>query len=352
MHSTLSPNIIGARRASALRFLENTFNQSTQRWQDFSTRTSGSGTQWITAFVLAHTGGTFSPIEQSWLEQIKQVSKPIGYNDHVPPDCDSTVWALTVLRRAIPLPASSELLATIFSRFIASHWVGLDGRCGLSTYNQSSPIVEYKKSNGGWNDFCGWTQTPCDEITALGLPLMLLIGAGAEKQLWIERAEQWVSSLRSNGVTSYWWSSDAYALRVTLDALKEFQKLYSRLAASASLTIHELVLRIQDIATHDRLSAFDKANLILAISSKRNTNQSDLNLLQRLVDELLEEQKDFGAWVSQDVMRIPYPNDASPWSSNYFEAGRAGTGGLLSDSGVLSTAVCCAALSSLNGKIE
>ena len=344
--------MIADSRKFALRFLEKNFNQSTQRWHDFSTRTSGSGTQWITAFVLAHTDGTFPSIEQSWLEQIKQVSKPIGYNDHVPPDCDSTVWALTVLRGAIPLSASSKLLATIFSRFIASHWVELDGRCGLSTYNQSSPIIAYKTSNGGWSDFRGWTQTPCDEISALGLPLLLHIGADSEKSLWLERSEQWINSLRKKGLTSYWWSSDAYVLRVTLEALNDFQEIDDRLSALASMTIRELVLRLPEIAANDKLSAFDKGNLILAISSKRSISQSDIVLLRRLADELLEEQKDSGAWVSQDVMRIPYPNDASPWSSNYFDAGRAGTGGLLADSGVLSTAVCCAALDSLKGKIK
>lgn len=332
--------LIADQLKGALRFLESNFDEGTQRWQDFSTRTSGSGTQWITAFVLAHNTSAFTRIQNSWLRSTSQIAAPIGYNDHVPPDCDSTAWALFVLRHVSPHYASQQFAANL-SSFVASHWVELNGRCGLSTYSIESPIVQYKKLNGGWGDFRGWTQTPCDEISALGLPL--LIETSAEKSIWIARSAQWINSLRRNGVTSYWWTSDAYVIRVTLDALHQLRHADDKLATLAVPVMEQLLDLLSHIARKSAATPFDKANVILAVLSCYCVKNTELLYAHQLLEELLVEQSESGAWTSQSVMRIPHPCDIAPWNSSYFDAKLAGTGGLLSDSGILSTAVCASA---------
>lgn len=310
------------------------------QWNDFHTRSSGESNEWITAFVLSHSATDFPDATAKFAEHFVASRGIIGYNSAVPPDSDSSCWGiLALVFNDIPI---SESLFSLWHAFIKSHWTD-NLRIGFSTYLVNSPIIAYKSKNGGWNQFDGWTKTGCNEITALVFYALCKIH---KFRHWEQHAEQWIDFLlEDHAIRSYWWVSPMYAYRTIVEAMYAITSETPRLA----IKCHHLLKRIGDEVLSDYslgydLSAFDCANQLIVCNMLSSMTEIDndapfVDVIGKSLVRLLGMQLEDGSWCSDAIMRIPYPNDTEPWNSSYFSTDVHGTGGILGDSGIISTAI-------------
>src|SRR5262249_36777655 len=144
---------------------------------------------------------------EAWilLQQCRGWSDGWGYNQHVPADADSTLWALHLACR---VGAGRWPRVRHAAHFLSSH-IRPDG--GLATYAQEGPILRSARlprdiSFDGW---CG--SHAC--VTALGAGLRGFGGrAGALD--YVRRAQSadgcWIG---------YWWCDREYTTSLAVDAL-------------------------------------------------------------------------------------------------------------------------------------
>lgn len=176
-------------------------------WRDFTA--AGPSDQWVTAYVAWALAG-YEPARtaatQAWrLLADAQVGGGWSYHPRVPPDADSTSWAL---RLAEALGVPDEPAAAAGYDTLRRH-LGPEG--GLSTYSMevAGPVFLRYPFIESW---AGWMMTHAC-VTA----------AGAALRRWPEH-ERLIGYLRDQqqddgGWPDYWWVDREYGTALAVEAL-------------------------------------------------------------------------------------------------------------------------------------
>ncbi|MCA9051326.1 MAG: terpene cyclase/mutase family protein [Planctomycetaceae bacterium] len=193
--------------AAAVNFLLDARNREGW-WQDFST-TYGAADEWVTAYVgsaltSADHSGAQRAARDAWrlLCSRREADDGWGYNRFVPPDADSTAWAL---RLAQAIGESETDRARAARRFLNQHL--LRGNA-VTTYLEDR-LRAFAGTPPGSLD--GWCRTPHDCVTAAVAEVTEIgdsVGHYLQKQQQPDGA--W------NG---YWWFDDAYTTALATVAL-------------------------------------------------------------------------------------------------------------------------------------
>jgi squalene cyclase len=309
-------------------------------WRDFRTL-AGSSEEWVSAFVAAALARGPRPprfVDETLKTLVHRQRRDggWGYSAEVPPDCDSTAWALIALAGSPILRPSVALRA---GRFIALHRDPRTG--GFSTYAAADRIDRYIAASP--EVVTGWTSAHvCVTATALQA---LALHPPADGPV-VRMAIAWLREQRSGTGewTSYWWSGTAYATYHALRALLLWGAADPR---DAGLT-HASVLARQrpdgswaaPDGTADLFeTAWNLRTLLLA------PLRAGLVAARRAASYIVHEQRPDGSWRPAPILRIPPPFEVKPEQVRSWRVDAPGTGVVLSDE--RSTFTSAAALGAL-----
>jgi squalene-hopene/tetraprenyl-beta-curcumene cyclase len=304
-------------------------------WRDFETL-AGPSDEWVTAYVsyALSRGGPMPPSAFEALQHLLRRQRKAGgwaYARVVPPDCDSTAWALLALA-GTPMLRPSAVFRGV--RYLWSHQDGESG--GFRTYSPRDGIERFieesdPRATEGWR-----APHPC--VTGVALQCLAVHreprGAAA-----VAAAVRYLLGRRTaEGLwPSYWWRGHAYA---TFHALRG-------LAFAGALGRPELLATCSRILAEQAsgggfgegggpsepfATSLHLLSLLLAPEGER------LAGALRAAAWLVERQRPDGGWDGAPILQIPPPMVVQPVQVERWDLeGRAG-GALLADRGGAFTA--------------
>lgn len=309
-------------------------------WRDFRTLAGESGV-WVSAFVVARIGGVAGRRAavrraRAAIAGAQHVTGGWSFGGEVPPDADSTAWALMALRGSRALsPAGRERAA----EFLGGQRAG----DGYATYSPDGAIAAFIGARE--RDVSGWTSEHPDvtaAVLAAGPPgvgeaeALRLLGALVARQTG---AGWW---------PAYWWRSSLYTPALLVRALARRGR---RLPAASEALLLEAFAR-QQLADGGYplggAAEADPFSTALAVDTlSRLEGEAARVLCARSVDALLAAQLSDGGWHGDYQLRIPPPGVQSPRQVERWTRGGGGGGSFVLDrDGVFATAQACAALAS------
>lgn len=246
-------------------------------WEDYQLPT-GVSDAWVTAYVglalheiSAQDHVVADPASDRaarWLIGHRPYPAGWGYNDHTGPDADSTALALTLVKAAgySALPDDEA--------WLRARWCA-DG--GFATY----------EGPGAWG-------TAHPDVTPSAY---LALGHADREELRqgvIDFLLRW--RLPDGTWPAYWWRSNLYSTRATLD-------LFARL---------DLLDCLDDPATSGNLTI--ETNLERALALEISLMRGERSVLaSRLATDLVERQRPDGSWPGGYDLRVTKPTCYSPW---------------------------------------
>lgn len=286
--------------------------QSDGLWSDFTTRSSGISTEWVTGYVLA---GIPELVAQSKNIEIEDACMNLlstqrrnggwGYSDNIPPDADSTA---VVTRGLIQHKNSIEKHeVNISSKIDESREFLL--RCqsdngGFRTYHSSSALREYRIERDDI-DFSGWCK-PRASVTAAALMTLYDSGMNAYSTE-IEKGLNFLyKSHQENCLWKpYWWCGPTYPTSVSVEAINYFTETKDEVLTDAGQKILNKASRGRwSLLKGDAPSPFATA---LNLRTILICNTVD-DLIFESVRWLIDNQLNDGSWQSVPMMQIPPPN--------------------------------------------
>ena len=297
-------------------------------WYEFRTL-AGTSSEWVSAFIV----WILSECEDcDWVQTTvdsllgrQRSDGGWGYGPAVPPDCDSTAWAILALSAGQSLRHSALLRG---ARFVSAHQ-GPNG--GFCTYRADSGIADFtglRKPDA----LTGWLS---EQVCVSGVAIQALLEARAlacehtlaDGLAYLERARDTTSGTWS----SYWWTGTAYASYHSLKSLSNGHSLAPEMLGSACRR-----LRYQQQAdgawsgNGDTSEPFETAFATLTLLLEPNAH--NLAAARHGLHWLLAQQQNDGSWVSCPMLRIPPPR-VSDAASVEFRSDRQGARALLADRG-------------------
>jgi hypothetical protein len=302
--SSSAPRRIASSLQKGVRFLLDA-RDSDGFWRDFRTL-AGPSDEWVTGYIgsiLARFGGRegMETARASFRALLKSrmILAGWGYNRRVPPDADSTAWALALAQEICPPVRSLRLLRA--ARFLEKHIVRSGG---VATYGRSLPIRAFTRLNRRVS-FRGWcmphvcVSAACASVAATRQALILD---------FIRESQEPDGSWRS-----YWWSEHEYATAFAMEALSRTGDVADRACCERGAAWIE--------ARKGQQAAFAQA---LGLRALLAAGRRDSPRVPELLDQLLLSQRNDGSWESSAHLRIPPPDVVDPDS---YPAWREGTGG-------------------------
>jgi hypothetical protein len=273
-------------------------------WRDFHTH-AGSSDEWVTAYVgtaLAEVADdrAVRAAREAWilLQQCRGGAAGWSYNQHVPADADSTLWALHLASR---VGAGRWPRVRRAARFLSSH-MRPDG--GLATYAEEGPIRRFTRlpHNISFEGWCG--SHACVTAVAAGLPGF----AGRASALdYVRRAQSadgcWIG---------YWWCDREYTTSLAVDALarsadaKDVACVEQAVAWAAGRVGCSGV-----VETSQGESAFAAAHCLRILTRARDKRRVRAPL-EAAVARLVATQRADGGWLPSARLRIPPPSVTNP----------------------------------------
>ena len=272
-------------------------------WRDFETL-AGPSSEWVTSFVCYAVRG-WPMLGDSVQEAVAQLFRRQrrnggwSYSAPVPPDCDSTGWALLALSTA-RFPRPSSILRGV--RFVLAHQDVAAG--GFSTYTESDGIDRFIGVDGpqltqGW-----LAPHPC--VTSVATQALLVSGERACAP-FVAAAVRWLLKRRgSDGLwSSYWWRCASYTTYFALRTLR----MAGILDLERPASIEALRQRQRgDGSWGDETAegqSFDTALATLALLLA--SSHDDRRAAARAIAWILDHQLGDGSWGSSPILRIPPP---------------------------------------------
>lgn len=283
----MSQNNINLSIDKSLSFIKMRKN-SDNSWSDFMTL-AGTGTNWITAFVISMLGEfpenkDYLQDSMIWLE--KQGGK---YNNDVIIDADSTNFLI----RAKSI-MNGDVHASDLQKWIQfRHPSG-----GFSTYigNGINKVLHVNP----YSDTKGWTSEQyCVTAVACWIAKMSNNEDVYRKSLSFLR-----NGVKLDGsLPSYWWTEDLYATAFAVMSgldQKPLDYLLSRQTKEGFWT------------NMNKPSVFYTALSIKALESVSGDDKSIKEHIARGIKWLLCQQNEDGSWDSENILRIPAPEILDP----------------------------------------
>jgi len=271
-------------------------------WWDFYTR-AGYSTEWVTAYVgaaLATLGDDratqLSHAVWNALRRRRWMAGGWGYSAPVPPDADSTLWAL---RLAEAIGQGRSRRAARAYRFLLRH---VQANGGVATYAAAGPLRRYTRFLPGVS-FEGWCGAqPCVTAAAALLPSF----AAREQALAFLRRTQ----AADGSWPSIWWCDREVATALAAEALAnsgqpdDAARVRSAVAWGRARLAPEggVPTPLQPAG-----SPFASAWMVRLL-----TLGSDLEAVESTAHWLIGRQRPDGAWEPSAAMRIPHPSDTTP----------------------------------------
>jgi squalene-hopene/tetraprenyl-beta-curcumene cyclase len=294
-------------------------------WSDFDTL-AGASTEWVSAYVLyalkrRRPEPDASAIRALWRSQRR--TGGWGYNTDVPPDCDSTAWALLALGPSYLRP-SAMLRAQSYVMRHQDHVTG-----GFLTYTAQDGIHHYIEVNQSL--MAGW-MSPHTCVTAVALQALLLSGAARRHPSTVRRAVDYLTRAENDGAwESYWWSGSAYATYHALRGLALARALDIDLANRASA--HLLTTQRPDGGWTEHADGpsepFTTALSTQALMLVCPVRGWDAVL--RAASWLTINQESDGGWPATPILQIPPPPEQDPAHHTRWRTDAPGTGVRLRD---------------------
>jgi hypothetical protein len=262
-------------------------------WLDF-TQVKGGSDEWVTAYVataLADVPDEAGRRAARWAWSLLNARRPeaSGWGGGVPPDTDSTVWAVR-LAHALGLERTDR--AERAEAFVLRHW---QSGGGFATY-LDGPIRTWagcgpEASVGGWT-----SSHVCVTAAAAGVP------AFAPRALdWLRRMQQpdghWIG---------YWWPDPLYTTTLAAEAFARHGRPEDRHRVEAA--VRWTLARIAPAGDRSAQPSVERSAFALAWVVRALLLSSDMQAvrdpLASAVRWLLAHQ-DEGAWPASARFRLP-----------------------------------------------
>jgi len=307
----------------AVRFLIECFEPSTG-WSDFRTDHSGISTSWITAYVLINGGQALpNSLIQSAIDRLLKQRKNDGcwgYSEKTPSDCDTTIHVALALKHLnLHKPMISDIL-TKLNIFAVEPG-------GFSTYEDASVLSKYRDYSP-ITSYNGWTSPhPC--VSALALRLFTQTYPANISV--ISKLAAYLSSFlsRLNNFPAYWWESDVYTASCLAYCKQTKNSPVRQLELSACLYLKDMLIREKGILKGVVSKSPCPLETSRAVSPLINELSKDILLYS--VDYFLETQDITGFWQSSPSLRIPHPNEISPYNKSCCSIGLHCVGSIIQD---------------------
>lgn len=295
-------------------------------WSDFRTL-AGESRDWVTAFVV-FAGQRCEALREAAHGAIRSLyyrqrpSGGWGYNETVPPDCDTSAWVLLAMSTSTLWRPSAVGRAV---GYIRRHWHRQTR--AFCTYTREDGIDRYieapQELTGGWT-----SPHPC--VTAVALQSLITIGAGRGDAMVCDGVMALREQQDSDGLwSSYWWRGHAYGTHHALRALVMAEALTSEVWRRAR---DGVIARMNDDggwgdapgeASHTFATAMTTLTLLLREDSIAR------KYARRGVDFIVRAAHSHG-WASSPILRIPSPADRVP-EETMGPADELGTNTLVTD---------------------
>jgi hypothetical protein len=303
-----------------------------QLWRDFNTL-AGEGSEWISGFVascLGNSGMLRDEVRGSIRGLIRRQRRSggWGYNERVPPDCDSSAWVLIAMSTTTIWKPSFILQGL---SYVLRHHHN-DGFC---TYSAHDGIDRYIGASP--DEIAGWT-SPHLCVTAVAVRALLIHGLARDP-----RVASTISTLlqhqQDDGLwTSYWWEGPYYATAQVLRSLAAARALEQATWERAALGLLACQSGSGCFGEND---PFATAMALAALSTRPDTRCDEA--MARAATWLIDSQRG-GRWSSNAILRIPRPQrtdpEADPLRTDVLGAGVKA----FDHSGVFTAAACISAL--------
>jgi len=265
-------------------------------WRDWETH-GGISDEWVTAYTacaLACGGDSLARDNAERAFDLLCSRRPSkecwAYNDHSPPDADSTIW---VCRLARALNRSAEVAPALW--FLKR---SLQPEGGLGTYASDEDIRRLMRFPRNVS-YRGWLSPhACVTAAAASLPEF---GRMQGVRAYLRREQQ-----PDGHWEGYWWPDPEYTTALAVEALRD----HGTAEDSAAIEAAVRWVRSRPI----RPSAFALACRI------RILRLDDPRTCVELTAALAELQNSDGSWPSSARIRIPptdFVNPASIWNWDY-----------------------------------
>jgi squalene-hopene/tetraprenyl-beta-curcumene cyclase len=289
-------------------------------WRDFDV--AGPSDAWVTAYVglalsAVEDGPARPAAHRAWdlLRARRRWTQGWGYHARVPPDADTTTWAL---RLADAVGHGRSFRATRARRFLTRH-AREDG--GVATFSLPTPIARF---TGLADRFSGWCSShACVSAAAAGVSGL----RDRHRLLEFLRGRQ----CPDGSWAGYWWHDPEFATSLAVEALSQTDEPNDRRRvteatrwATGRIDEHGAVSTAFDPAGSQFATA--GAVRVLAVGVSREEDWSaELDAAHgRAVGWLLAAQSRAGGWKPSAHLRVPPPDVADPDAVR--EWGRDGTG--------------------------
>jgi squalene-hopene/tetraprenyl-beta-curcumene cyclase len=296
-------------------------------WEDFDTL-AGPSRDWVTAYVgaaLAESGddAAYSMAEGAWrlLARHTRPQGGWGYNPSVPPDADSTAWALR-LAAALGVDADEPRVAA-GNAFVTGHVLPAGG---VTTFAADGPIRAFTRV-GPSVSFEGWcTAHACVSAVVGGLDLPT-----TPTVLDYLRRTQ-----RADGSwPAYWWKGNGYATALAVEALAGAGNPEDIPAIDQAA---RWAVGVLERRTFPRPSSFETAWCARVLLLRHEDNDDAATALEHALTSLVETQRSQGSWPPSAKLRIPPPHVVDPEMWDAWEWNGRGGGSVQVDAGGAFTA--------------
>ena len=309
-------------------------------WRNFRTLAGESGV-WVSCFVVARiapVAARRAAVRRARLAIAAQ-QHPAGgwsFGGAVPPDADSTAWALQALSGTRVLGADRRQRAF---QFLEAHRVG----DGYATYAPDGAIAAFIGARDRSVD--GWTAEHPDVTAAV-----LMAGPpGATDDATLGGLVALVARQTGAGWwPAYWWRSSQYTGALVVRALARRGR---RLPPASAQLLLEALAREQlpdggyQLGGAHETDPFSTALAVETLSLLPGGEARELR--DRAVGALLATQLGDGGWSGDYQLRIPPPDVHTPRHVSGWTRGGGGGGSFVLDrDGLFATAQACAALAS------
>lgn len=286
-------------------------------WRDYSTY-AGESDEWITAYVGVVLALSDKPDHRSEaLNAWKRLCHrhwwfpAWGYNRLVPPDADSTLWAV---RLAECLNRKDSYRVRRAIRFLLKH-IGDNG--GMSTYNKSKAIGAFTVLSN--LQFRGWC-SPHVCVSAAAVHLDSL----TNKQPLIDYLGR-----EQNGDgswTGYWWCDDEFT---TSQATEGLAKNHANTKNTVLNKAVDWAMNRLKYYSVNSCTPFVLASLLKTITFSQHPQAEAA--IKIWLPKLLTDQKQDGSWMPSAWLRIPHPDVTVPARHTSWKVNGKGANNMIVD---------------------
>lgn len=316
-------------------------------WRDFDTL-AGTSTEWVTAYVGAALAAAPHPFayrtaRESWslLNRSRWWSPGWGYNSWVPPDADSTTWAMLL---AEGVDAGHSVRVRRARRFLDRH---VRSSCGsVTTFAADGPIRRFTRLRRQIS-FRGW----CGAHTCVAAAVANLkdLHDSSRIRAYLRRAQR-----EDGSWTGYWWCDHEYTTALAAEALsvvaepEDFGRVQLAVEwASRRIDQNGSVTCADPSIVPAFATSWCLRTLVLGYDREEVRMPID-----RAVRWLLQHQKPDGSWARSTRLRIPPPDVVDPEGyASWIVNGRGGGSIVFDQQAVFTTASVIKALQAVRTSV-